>query len=214
MNKDEAYTKDEIRLFRRLSTPAKIQDFLNSIPFNFDEREGTCLSPREVLRRKKADCVEGAIFAAAVLEFHGEKPLLLDLRAVKKPYDYDHVVALFRRGGFWGAISKTNHSVLRYREPVYKSIRELVMSYFHEYFLTNGLKSLREYSVPLDLDRFNKLNWRSTKENLSEILEKLDSIPHERILTEKQEKNLRKVDKIEIEGSWKEEYGKSSILVR
>jgi hypothetical protein len=103
---------------------------------------------------------------------------------------------------------------LRYREPVYKSIRELVMSYFHEYFLTNGLKSLREYSVPLDLDRFNKLNWRSTKENLSEILEKLDSIPHERILTEKQEKNLRKVDKIEIEGSWKEEYGKSSILVR
>jgi hypothetical protein len=93
-----------------------------------------------VIKNSKADCIEGAIFAAAVLEFHGQKPLVVDLRSIKKPYDYDHVVAVFQKGGFWGAISKTNHSVLRYREPIYRDIRELVMSYFHEYFLDSGVK--------------------------------------------------------------------------
>ncbi len=202
------YTPAEIKLFKKLNTPAKIQDFLNKTPFNFDEREGSCLSPREVLKQKKADCVEGAIFAAAVLEFHGHKPLLLDLRSVKKPYDYDHVVAVFKVDGFFGAISKTNHSVLRYREPVYKNIRELVMSYFHEYFLTDGLKSLREYSVPLDLNHFNKIEWRTSEKNLSLILKHLDKIKHHKILTPKQEKNLRKADKIEIKASWEEEFRK------
>ena len=105
---------------------------------------------------KEADCLEGAIFAAAVLEFHGGKPLLLDLRTTKKPYDYDHVIAIFQMDGCFGAISKTNHSVLRYREPVYKTVRELVMSYFHEYFLKNGKKTLREYSKILDLRFFDK----------------------------------------------------------
>lgn len=204
--KDFSYTKEEIRLFRKLNTPQKIQDYLCKVPFNFDEREGSCLSPRMVLKKNKADCVEGAIFAATVLEFHGHKPLLLDLRSVKKPYDYDHVVALFKIDGCYGSISKTNHSVLRYREPVYKSIRELVMSYFHEYFLTNGLKSLREYSDPFNLNYFNKLAWRTSDKNLSEILVHLDKIKHYKILTPKQIKNLRKADRIEIKGSWEEEY--------
>ncbi len=206
--KDHGYTSSEKKLFKKLSTPQKIQDYLCKLPFNFEEREGTCMSPREVIRKKKADCVEGAIFAAAALEFQGHKPLLLDLRSIKKPYDYDHVVAIFKVQGFFGAISKTNHSVLRYREPVYSSIRELVMSYFHEYFLTNGLKSLREYSDLLDLDHFNKISWRTTEKDLPEILIHLDKIKHHKILTPKQIKNLRKVDRIEIKGSWEEEYSR------
>ena len=200
------YTPKEIKLFKRLDTPQKIQDYIKKLPFNFDERAGKCMSPREVLKKKKADCVEGAILAAAILEFHGKKPLLLDLRSVKKPYDYDHVVSVWKEDGFFGAISKTNHAVLRYRDPVYKDIRELVMSYFNEYFLTNGMKTLREYSDPFDMNHFNNIDWRTSEKDLSEVLEKLDTINHHQIMTKKQIKNLRKVERIEIDASWDEEH--------
>lgn len=193
------YSKEEVGLFKKLSTPAKIQDYLNSIPFNFEELGQTCFSPREVIKNKTAHCAEGAIFASAVLEFHGHKPLIMDLRSTTKPYDYDHVVAVFKKDGYFGAISKTNHAVLRYREPVYKTIRELVMSYFHEYFLDSGKKTLREYSDVLDLNKFNKLNWRTTSEHLFEIPAYLDDIKHHKILKSKQIKNLRLADRIEIE---------------
>ncbi len=204
---DFGYTKNEIKLFRKLNSPKKIQDYINSIPFNF-RKDGFYASPRFIIKNKKMDCLEGAIFAAAVLEFNGERPLLLDLRSATKPFDYDHVLAIFKQYGCFGAISKTNHAVLRYREPVYKSVRELVMSFFHEYFLTDGRKTLREYSEPLNLLRFNKLNWRTTKDNLWPIHEHLDKIKHYKILSSKQIKNLRKVDKIEIKASWEEEYKK------
>lgn len=204
MNK---YTASETRFFRRLNTPAKIQDYINSIPFNFSERKNY-FSPRSVLINKRADCLEGAMFASAVLEFHGGKPWLLDLRSAKKPWDYDHVVAVFKKDGFFGAISKTNHAVLRYREPVYKSVRELVMSYFHEYFLTDGKKTLREYSDLFDLNRLDKLNWRTTGGNLWEIHEHLDKNKHHKILSPKQIKNLRRIDKIEVRASWPGEYKK------
>src|SRR6185369_8434021 len=154
------YTPVEIQILKKLSTPAKVQDYLNSIPFNFEEQGDTCMSPRRVMKEKKAQCIEGAMFAAAALEYHGHKPLILDLRSIKKPWDYDHVICVFTQFGCFGAISKTNHAVLRYREPVYKTIRELVLSYFHEYFLNSGQKTLREYSVPLDLTRFDALEWR------------------------------------------------------
>jgi hypothetical protein len=123
------------KIFKKLSTPQKIQDFLNSLKFNFEDDGETCMSPRQVLLKGKAHCMEDAMFAAAALEFHGHKPLILDLRATERPYDSDHVVAVFKKFGCFGAISKTNHAVLRYREPIYKSIRELALSYFHEYFL-------------------------------------------------------------------------------
>lgn len=194
-----AFTKDEIKLFRKLNSPQKIQDFLNKIPFNFEQKRETCMSPSRVLKNNKAHCMEGALLAAAVLEYHGYQPLILDLRSSKKPFDYDHVLAIWNEGGFYGAISKTNHGVLRYREPIYKSIRELVMSYFHEYFLNNGLKTLREYSDPFDLNHFNKINWRTSEEDLFEIPKYLDVITHHQILTRQQIKNLRKADKIEIE---------------
>ncbi len=194
------YTKAEERLFKKLKTPAKIQDFLNSLPFNFEKKGETCMSPRKVLEKKVAHCMEGAMLASAVLEYHGYQPLLLDLRSSKKPFDFDHVVAIWNQDGFYGAISKTNHGVLRYREPVYKTIRELVMSYFHEYFLNNtGLKTLREYSDPFDLNHFNKINWRTSEKDLFEIPKYLDKVTHHQILNKKQIKNLRKADKVEIE---------------
>ncbi len=204
-----SYSKLELSLFRKLKTPAKIQDYLNSIPFNFEKSGQTCYSPREVIKNKIAHCAEGAIFASAVLEFQGNKPLIMDLRSTTKPYDYDHVVAVYKVDGYFGAISKTNHAVLRYREPVYKTIRELVLSYFHEYFLDSGKKTLREYSDLLDLNKFNKLNWRTTSEPLFEIPAYLDDIKHHKILTPKQIKNLRLADGVEIEAGKIREYPRS-----
>lgn len=203
------YTKEEEKLFKKLNTPAKIQDFLNTISFNFEKKGETCKSPRKVLVDKTAHCMEGALFAAAALENIGQQPLIIDLRSSKKPFDFDHVVAIWNQDGFYGAISKTNHGVLRYREPIYKTIRELVMSYFHEYFLnTNGLKTLREYSDPFDLNHFNKLEWRTSEKDLFEIPKHLDKTTHHQILTKKQIKNLRKADKIEIEMGKIQEYNK------
>src|SRR3989344_7563100 len=123
-------TPPEILVFKKLRTPQKIQDYLDALPINFEDSGETYRSPRRLLGAKEAHCLEGALFAAAVLAYHGQKPLLLDLRTT--PRDEDHVVALFRQNGRWGAISKTNHAVLRYRDPVYKDVRELAMSYFHE----------------------------------------------------------------------------------
>ncbi len=167
------------------------------------------MSPRFVLKNKTAHCMEGAIFAAAAFEFHGGKPLVLDLRSSLAPYDFDHVVAVFKKDECFGAIPKTNHAVLRYREPVYKTLRELVMSYFHEYFLNKtGKKTLREYSDLLDLNRFNKLNWRTSDKNLFEIPEYLDTVHHHKILSQKQIKDLRKADEIEIQAGKLVEYKK------
>ena len=199
------YTKKEIKLFRRLKTPQKIQDFLNSLPFNFEKRGERCMSPRRVIEEKIAHCMEGAMFAAATLEFHGGKPLVLDLRSSSKSHDYDHVVAVFKRHGCFGAISKTNHAVLRYREPIYKTLHELVLSYFHEYFLNNGEKTLREYSELFDLSKL-KISWRTSKKELFEIPKYLDKIKHYPILSKEQIKNLRKADQIEIKAGKIVEY--------
>src|SRR5262245_46689 len=123
-------TRAEFHTLERLRTPERIQAFLNAMPANFEPEGDTVLSVREVLRQRRAHCIEGAMLAALALWIQGEPPLLFDLAAIR---DYDHVVTLFRRGGRWGAISKTNHLTLRYRDPVYRSLRELAMSYFHEY---------------------------------------------------------------------------------
>lgn len=189
------FTKEELKIYRKLDTPEKVQDFLNEIKINFEKNGETCLSPREVLKQGQAHCIEGAIFAASVLKFHGEKPLVLDLEATKK--DFDHVVAVFRKGKFFGAISKTNHAVLRYREPIYKTVRELVMSYFHEYFTDDGKKTLRKYAL-VDLSRFDKQNWE-TSEDIWIIADYLAKVKHVEILTRVQEKSLRLADAIEIE---------------
>lgn len=181
---------------KQLSSPAKIQDFLNILPFNFEKHGETCYSPRMVIKYRTAHCMEGAMFAAAALRKLGHPPLVVDLRATKK--DFDHVVAVFKVKGAWGAISKTNHAVLRYREPIYRDIHELVMSFFHEYFLDSGRKTLREYSDPFDLSKFDKRNWETSDKNLFFIPDALDRSKHHKILTQQQLRNLRKADPIEI----------------
>lgn len=197
MTKFTDYSKEEIKIFKKLSTPKRIQDFLDSLAINFEEKGETVYSPRMVLKHKKAHCMEGAMFAAAVLEFHGDQPLVMDLRTAGR--DDDHVIAIYKQFGCFGAIGKTNHAVLRYREPIYRTLRELALSFFHEYFLDNGKKTLREYSVPVNLKRFNKLHWRTSEKNLFEIPQAVDDAKHFYLFNKKQEKNLRKADKIEIQ---------------
>jgi len=199
--------KNELKILRSLNTPQKIQDFLNKLPINFEEDRETCFSPRLVLRHRKAHCIEGAIFAAAAFYINGERPLIVDMNATKR--DYDHVICVFKREGKWGAIGKTNHAVLRYREPVYKNIRELVMSFFHEYFDNKGRKNLRSYSVPFDLSKLDHLNWIASEEDIWFVHDYLDRAKHFPILTRKQIYKLRKADKIEVEAGklveWKKE---------
>lgn len=156
----------------------------------------TYFSPRLVLRAGRAHCFEGALFAAAALWFHGEPPLLLDLEAEKQ--DDAHVVALFRRYGRWGAVSKTNHAVLRYREPVYRSVGELALSYFHEYFLDDGRKTLRLYSAPFDLSKRAYRGWVTSEEDLGWIAARLEASKHLKILPRPHMK-FRLADPIEIE---------------
>lgn len=190
------YTSAETKILKRLSSPPKIQDFLNTLKINFEEKGETCMSPRRVLRQREAHCMEGAMFACAALQFHGHKPLVIDLRA-RRPDD-DHIVTVFQAGKYWGGITKTNHAVLRYREPVYKSIRELVLSFFHEYFNDKGLKTLREYTHPINISRFNKKGWQTAEEELFYIPEYIDNAKHYPILNFRQIRGLRKADKIEI----------------
>jgi len=188
--------KKELKILKKLNTPKKIQDFLNKKRMNFEDNGNTNLSPMSVLRGKICHCLEGAVLAALVLRVHGYPPLLVDLKA--NDYDFDHVVAVFKQYGKWGAISKTNHGVLRYREPVYNSIRELAMSFFHEYYDREGKKNLRSYSRPLNLKIFDKRGWMTTEEEIDYIPECLDDVKHYPIMNRKQISNLRKADKIEL----------------
>jgi len=184
---------------QKLDTPAKVQDFINGLKFNF-EKDGkknvqTLKSPLLTLRARNAHCFEGALLGAYILSLQGFPPYVIHLKATK--HDYDHVIAPFKVRGLWGALSKTNHAVLRYREPIYKNIRELVMSYFHEYFLNNGQKTLRQYSALLNLSTF-KNGWEISDKDLWYIDKKLDKIKHFSILQKTAIKNLRKADKVEI----------------
>ncbi len=190
------FTKKEIALLKKLNTPAKAQDYLNVLKFNFEQKGETLKSPLFTIRAGNAHCIEGAILGAYILSRHGFTPYLMHLKATKG--DFDHVVAPFKIGKFWGALSKTNHAVLRYREPVYKNIRELAMSYFHEYFLNDGTKTLRQYSALLNLNTFEK-NWETLEGDLWGIDVELDKIKHYDIVPKSYLKKLRKADKIEIE---------------
>lgn len=186
------FTEEQLALLKKLDAPIKIQDFLETLEANFGN---TNLSPKKVLEKRRAHCFEGALLAAAILRFHGEKPLVIDLKTAEG--DDDHVLAVFMRNGCWGALTKTNHAVLRYRDPVYKNVRELVMSFFNEYFLSDGKKTLRSYSRPINLSRFDKLEWMTSEKNLKFIAEFIDKVPHKKILNQKMISNLRKADPFE-----------------
>jgi hypothetical protein len=187
-------SKAEFAVLRRLDSPKKIQAFLYGLKQNFEPDGDTCRSVREVLRTRRAHCIEGAMLAACALWVHGERPLLLDMRAER---DYDHVVAVFRRHGRWGAISKTNGVGLRWRDPVYRSLRELALSYFHEYYNRAHQKTLREYSVPLDLRRLAPQVWVTQGKNAWEVAEALDGLRHFRLFSKRHLKGVVRRDAFE-----------------
>lgn len=185
----------EMKILRSLRTPRKVQDFLDTLAMNFEEHGDTLMSPRRVLREKKAHCMEGALVAAAAFWIHGRKPLLLDLRAA--PTDDDHVVALFRERGLWGAVSKTNHAVLRWREPIFKTVHALAASYFHEYFLDDGKRTLRAYSRPFSLDVKKYDGWTVAEEDLWHLSDALDESRHYPLLPRAAFRYTRLADSIE-----------------
>ncbi len=184
----------EVSVMEKLRTPKLVQDYLDHLPINFELAGETIYSPRRVLANKKAHCVEGALFAAASLAYHGRTPWLMDIQTV--PHDDDHVLALFKEDGHWGAISKTNHTILRWRDPVYKTVRELAMSYFHEYIVVDGEKTMRAYSKPFDLSRYAP-EWVVTQEDLVQLICDLDDSPHSPVAGRAAIKNLRNAQPIE-----------------
>ncbi|HXZ92649.1 MAG TPA: hypothetical protein VEG36_07195, partial [Burkholderiales bacterium] len=188
---DLSLSKAEFAVLRRLGTPAKIQDFLFHLKQNFEPHGDSCRPVRVVLRERSAHCIEGAMLAAAALWVHGEPPLLMDMRA---EHDFDHVVALFRRRGFWGAISKTNGAYLRWRDPVYRSLRELAMSYLHEYFNRRDHKTLREYSRPFDLRVLPAGAWVTAPKGAWTVAERLDALHHYPLLSAREERRLARRD--------------------
>jgi hypothetical protein len=185
----------EFAVLRKLSSPKKIQDFLDTIPANKEKRVESCTSPLVTLRRNRAHCMEGALVAALALWMHGEPPLILDLKSART--DVDHLVTLFRQDGYWGGITKTNHCVLRYREPIYLDVRELAISFFHEYFLNDGRKTLREYSRPFDM-RTWKEDWITAGYDLWQLQNAIDDSPHYPLITRRQIATLRRANEIEI----------------
>ena len=197
--------RNEFGIFKKLASPAKIQDFLDALPINFEEQGDTCRSPLAALRENKAHCIEGAMVAAAAFWYHDKKPLLLDLKTTRD--DSDHVVALFKENGHWGAVSKTNHAVLRYRDPIYRTVRELALSYFNEYFLDNGKKTLRSFSAPFSLLAFDD-EWLISDQNLWGIPEGIDAAPHFQIIKKDAIKRLRPAHPIEIQAGKLVEWSK------
>jgi hypothetical protein len=186
------FLAQEWKTLRRLNTPEKIQRFLDTeIAYNKEPGGPTCRSPRRVLRDRAAHCLEGALFGAAALRAQGDPPLLLDLEAVR---DDDHVLAVFRRHGNWGAIAKSNYAGLRYREPVYRTLRELAMSYFEHYYNLAGEKTLRSYSRPVNLARFDRIHWMTAEQDLWPISDYLFHIPHRPLLPNGCERRLSRVD--------------------
>jgi hypothetical protein len=182
-------TPAELRFLRSLKTPAGIQKFLDEIPYHL---AATSWSPRRVIRERTAHCLEGAIFGAAALRALGFPPLVFDLEAER---DTDHVVAIYQVRGHWGAIAKSNYTGCRWRDPVFRNLRELAMSYFDVYFNLRGERTLRNYSQPVNLARFDRLNWMTAEKSVWFIAEHLCHIPHTPLLKPWMIKNLQRLDK-------------------
>lgn len=181
----------------RLDTPPKVQAFLNGIPINHEFGGETVLSVREVLRQRRAHCIEGAFFAACAFWVHGHPPLVMHLDCDLS--DYPHVIALFRQRGHWGAVSKTNGVALRYRDPIYRSLRELAMSYMHEYSNKRHRKTLRSYSAAFDMRRLAPALWVAGGTQCWEAHDRLAALRHYPLITRQQEKLLSTRDAFERE---------------
>ena len=192
-------TLREYALLRRLDEPRKIQAFLNAIPCNHEIGGETVLSVREVLRQRRAHCIEGAMVAACAMWVNGIKPLVLHLDCHIS--DYPHVIAVFRHHGAWGAISKTNGAPLRYRDPIYRTLRELALSYFHEYSNKRGHKTLRSYSIPFDMRRIAPEEWVTSSKNCWKTHDRITALRHFALISTRQERLLAPRDPFERRAS-------------
>jgi hypothetical protein len=172
MKDSNAFTPAELRKLRSLKDPHGIQRFLDDQPYHLAD---TAWSPSRVLHQNTSHCFEGATFAAAALRANGYRPLIIDLEA---EHDTDHVIAVYKQHGHWGSIGKSNYTGCRYREPVYRTLRELALSYFEVYFNLRRERSLRTFSNPVDLARFDHLNWMTTDQPLWFVAEYLFTIRH------------------------------------
>ncbi|MFN0122376.1 MAG: hypothetical protein ACKV2V_17925 [Blastocatellia bacterium] len=189
---DHRLNKAELAVLKKLRTPEKIQSFLDAeIGYNKEKDGETCRSPRRVLRDRVGHCAEGAFLAAAALRAHGHAPLIVDLEAVR---DDDHLLAVYRQHNHWGAIAKSNYSGLRFREPVYRNIRELVMSYYAHYYNLAGELTLRAFSRPVNLARFDRHGWETREDDLWDICEYFCTVPHSRVLPLPLERKRRRLD--------------------
>jgi hypothetical protein len=184
------FTKTELQIFAKLQSPCKIQEFLDSIPYS-DEERYRC--PRNVLQDRKAHCYDGAVFAAAALHLIGHPPLLVDM--LPNSRDDDHILAVFRQKNRWGAVAKSNFSGLRFREPVYRGLHELIMSYFELYYNIAGEKTLIGYTAPLNLNRFDKHGWLVNDKAMDAVAKGLDDSRKYKILTPAMARQLSAIDK-------------------
>jgi len=189
MNRNHVgFTPQELRKLRALKDPHGIQSLLDAMPYHLAD---TAWSPRRVLAENTSHCLEGAIFAAAALRANGYPPLIVDLEA---EHDTDHVLAVYRVDGLWGAVAKSNYTGCRYREPVYRSLRELALSYFNIYFNLRRERTLRRFSQPVNLARFDHLDWMTTDKPIWFIVYYLFDIPHTALLPPRVVKRLHRVD--------------------
>ncbi len=187
-NHDWGFTPAELRKLRSFKTPHGIQRALDAMPYHLAD---SAWSPRRVLAENTSHCYEGALFAAAALRANGYPPLIIDFEA---EHDTDHVLALYKLGGCWGAVAKSNYTGCRYREPIYRSLRELALSYFDVYFNLRGDRTLRTFSRPVHMKRFDHLNWMTTDEPVWFVAEYLLTISHTPLISAAQAKCLHRLD--------------------
>ncbi len=185
---DGQWSKKELSVLAGLSSPAKIQAYLDGIPYSADP---IYRCPRSVIRDRKAHCFDGAIFAAAALRRLGHPPLIVDMLAVN---DDDHILALFKQSGHWGAVAKSNFVGLRYREPIHRNLRELILSYFESYYNIARQKTLRSYTLPLDLSVFDAIHWAVCDASMQRIAERLDRMRRIPLITSAMAEALLPVD--------------------
>ena len=187
------FSAENLRTLRALKTPAQIQKFLDALPYQYGD---TAWSPQRALRERKGHCLEGALLAAAALRIHGHPPLLMDLEAVR---DDDHVIALYREGRLWGGIAKSNFAGLRFRAPIYRTLRELALSYFELYYNLRGERTLRSYSGPVNLERLDSRHWMTSEEDVWCVPELLIAARHYPLFPDKVARALPRLDRRSFE---------------
>lgn len=186
-------SREDVRTLRSLKTPAHIQRFVDGLTYQYAD---TAWSPQRVLRERKGHCLEGALLAAAALRVNGRPPLIMDLEAVR---DDDHVVAVYREGGLWGGIAKSNFAGLRFRAPIYRTLRELALSYFEHYYNLRGERTLRSYSIPVNLTRLDRLQWMTAEEDVWFVPEALIDARHYALFPHKVARGLPRLDRRSFE---------------